>query len=199
MSQTRARLNPDESAALTRLVLSYCLGRGSICLCSRTYSLQLHQPSAHKEYTHYQWRRLRQFLPTTKEPKYHPTGDGKAGTGQWRLRVSSKSFETAFHLLYPDGFRLSSAVLELLGAEAIGALWADRGRVLMTRGANYCNGRLHLSRYRAAASLAPLGGRADALLRLPRHRGLDRGTARHLDGPGRMSGTEVQDTRSLPA
>ncbi|MFO0000679.1 MAG: hypothetical protein ACK559_06095, partial [bacterium] len=50
MSQTRARLNPDESAALTRLVLSYCLGRGSICLCSRTYSLQLHQPSAHKEY-----------------------------------------------------------------------------------------------------------------------------------------------------
>ena len=147
MSQTRARLNPDESAALTRLVLSYCLGRGSICLCSRTYSLQLHQPSAHMEYTHYQWRRLRQFLPTTKEPKYHPTGDSKAGTGQWRLRVSSKSFETAFHLLYPDGFRLSSAVLELLGAEAIGALWADRGRVLMTRGANYCNGRLNLSRY----------------------------------------------------
>jgi len=147
MSQPRARLNPDESAALTRLVLSYCLGRGSICLCSRSYSLQLHQPKAHMEYTHYQWRRLRQFLPTTKEPKYHPNAGSDPNTGQWRLRVSSKHFETAFRLLYPSGFRLSSAVLELLGAEAIASLWADRGRVLMTRGANYCNGRLNLSRY----------------------------------------------------
>jgi hypothetical protein len=37
-------------------------------------------------------------------------------------------------------------VLELLGAEAIATLWADRGRIVMTRGANYCNGRLNLSR-----------------------------------------------------
>lgn len=146
MPQNRPVLNPDEGAALTRLVLSYCLGRGSICLCSRSYSLQLHQPKRHGDYTAYQWRRLRQYLPTTKEPKYYPTS-GTSHTGQWRLRVSSKYFETAFHLLYPDGFHLSSAVLELLGSEAIGALWADRGRVLMTKRSNYCNGRLNLSRY----------------------------------------------------
>lgn len=148
MAQSRPKLNPDEGAALTRLVLSYCLGRGSISLCSRTYSLQLHQPKAHQDYVHYQWRRLRQFLPTTREPRYYPSDGGDGGTGQWRLRVSSKSFETAFHLLYPKGFLLSSAVLELLGAEAIAALWADRGRVILTRGAHYCNGRLNLSRYK---------------------------------------------------
>lgn len=146
MPQGRPVLTPDESAALTRLVLSYCLGRGSICLCSRSYSLQLHQPQRHADYTAYQWRRLRQYLPNTKEPRYYPTS-GAAHTGQWRLRVSSKYFETAYHLLYPDGLRLTSAVLELLGAEAIGALWADRGRVLMTKNANFCNGRLGLSRY----------------------------------------------------
>lgn len=146
MAQARHVLNPDEGAALTRLVLSYCLGRGSICLCSRSYSLQLHQPSRHGDYTTYQWRRLRQYLPTTKEPRYYPT-NAAANTGQWRLRVSSKYFETAHHLLYPDGLKLSSAVLELLGSEAIGALWADRGRVLLTKHANYCNGRLNLSRY----------------------------------------------------
>lgn len=147
VTQQRTPLNPDESAALTRLVLAYCLGRGSICLCSRSYSLQLHQPKAHGDYTHYQWRRLRQFLPAIKEPRYHPTGDGSGETGQWRLRVSSLYFETAYRLLYPDGFRLSSSVLELLGSEAIATLWADRGRVLMGRGAVHCNGRLNLSRF----------------------------------------------------
>jgi len=147
-AQPRTVLNPTESAALTRLVLAYCLGRGSICLCSRSYSLQLHQPRANMDYTHYQWRRLRQYLPNTKAPRYVPvkgeSADGRAG--QWRLRVSSKYFETAFHLLYPDGFQLNSSVLELLGAEAIGSLWADRGRILVTRGRNYCTGRLNLSR-----------------------------------------------------
>lgn len=147
VNQFRPPLNPDESAALTRLVLAYCLGRGSICLCSRSYSLQLHQPKAHADYTHYQWRRLRQFLPAIKEPRYHPTGDGGGDTGQWRLRVSSLYFETAYNLLYPNGFRLSSGVLELLGSEAIATLWADRGRVLMSRGAAHCNGRLNLSRF----------------------------------------------------
>lgn len=147
MNQQRPALNPDESAALTRLVLSYCLGRGSICLSSRSYSLQLHQPKAHADYTHYQWRRLRQFLPAIKEPRYHPT-DAAGDTGQWRLRVSSKYFETAYNLLYPDGFNLTSSVLELLGSEAIASLWSDRGRVLMGRGAVHCTGRLNLSRYR---------------------------------------------------
>lgn len=149
MPQNRPVLTPHESAALTRLVLGYCIGRGSICLCSRTYSLQLHQPRKHQEYTHYQWRRLRQFLPLTKEPRYYPTVGGPEGTGQWRLRVSSKYFETAYHLLYPEGgpMQVSSAVLELLGAEAIASLWADRGYVLMTKSANYCNGRLNLSRF----------------------------------------------------
>ena len=149
MSQVRAVLNPVESAALTRLVLSYCLGRGSLCLCSRSYSLQLHQPRTNMDYTHYQWRRLRQFLPNTKAPRYVPVkgadADGRAG--QWRLRVSSKFFETAFHLLYPDGFQVNEAVFSLLGAEAIAAIWADRGRILVTRGRNYCTGRLNLSRY----------------------------------------------------
>lgn len=149
MPQNRPVLTPHESAALTRLVLSYCLGRGSICLCSRTYSLQLHQPRKHEDYVNYQWRRLRQYLPNTKEPRYHPTADGRGDTGQWRLRVSSKFFETAYRLLYPEAgpMQVSSAVLELLGAEAIASLWADRGRVLMTKTANYCNGRLNLSRF----------------------------------------------------
>ena len=148
MSQPRTVLNPVESAALTRLVLAYCLGRGSLCLCSRSYSLQLHQPRPNMDFTHYQWRRLRQFLPNTRAPRYVPIKgsetDGMAG--QWRLRVSSKYFETAFKLLYPDGFKVSAAVLELLGAEAIASLWADRGRVLVTKGRNYCTGRLNLSR-----------------------------------------------------
>lgn len=146
MNLSRSKLTPDEGAALTRLVLSYCLGRGSISLCSRSYSLQLHQPKAHADYTHYQWRRLRQFLPTIKEPRYYAT-DGSGDTGQWRLRVSSLSFETAYKLLYPNGLRLTSTVLELLGSEAIASLWADRGRVLLTRGAAHCSGRLNLSRF----------------------------------------------------
>lgn len=128
------------------------------------------------DYTHYQWRRLRQFLPNTKAPRYVPlTGDNADGrAGQWRLRVSSKYFETAFHLLYPNGFHLSAAVLELLGAEAIAALWADRGRVLVTRGRNFCTGRLNLSRLsfteaeRVATWISRLTGSGSTLHHGPR-------------------------------
>lgn len=141
----QAPLNPDESAALTRLLLGFCLGKGSLCLYSRSYVLQIGQPKAYSDYAHYQWRRLRQFLPTAKEPKFHPMTNSAGG--QWRLRVCSRHFETAYRLLYgEERMSITSTVLELLGAEAIATLWADRGRILMTRGANYCNGRLNLSR-----------------------------------------------------
>jgi hypothetical protein len=144
-----APLNPDESAALTRLLLGFCLGKGSLCLYSRSYVLQISQPKAATDYSHYQWRRLRQFLPTAKEPKYHQIANAAAGSGQWRLRTCSRHFVTAWRLLYGEGQgrRLNSNVLELLGAEAIATLWADRGRILMTKGANFCNGRLNLSAY----------------------------------------------------
>lgn len=142
----QAPLNPDESAALTRLLLGFCLGKGSLCLYSRSYVLQIGQPRNLQDYSLYQWRRIRQFLPTAKEPKLHELTTSAGG--QWRLRVCSRHFETAFKLLYGSGaFMLNSSVLELLGAEAIANLWADRGRILMTRGANYCNGRLSLSRF----------------------------------------------------
>lgn len=142
----QAPLNPDESAALTRLLLGFCLGKGSLCLYSRSYVLQIGQPKAYSDYAHYQWRRLRQFLPTSKEPRFHPMTNSSGG--QWRLRVCSRHFETAYKLLYGsgNGMAVSSNVLELLGAEAIATLWADRGRILMTRGDNYCTGRLNLSR-----------------------------------------------------
>lgn len=149
MNPSRPVLTPDASAALTRLVLAYCLGRGSICLYSRSYVLQIHHQQALADYAFYQWRRVRQFLPAIKPPVHHALKPNQKGGGaQWRLRVSSRWFETAWRLLYkPDGFRVTSPVLELLGAEAIGSLWADRGRVLIPRSGERCFGRLNLSRY----------------------------------------------------
>lgn len=143
-------ITPDESAALTRLALSYCLGKGSICLVSRSFSLQIAHPKSEREYAYYQWRRLCQYLPRTKEPKFHEINDGicKEGSGQWRLRVGSRWFETAWRLLYGTGsFYVDSTVLDLLGVEALAALWADKGRVQLTRNGNFCTGRLNLSRY----------------------------------------------------
>lgn len=145
-------LNPYEAAALTRLVMSYCLGKGSICVYSRSYVLQLPQPKRYGDYSRYQWRRLCQFIPTAKEPKFVPMKSNDS-LGQWRLRISSRWFETAYNLLYPlehaeaDGyrlFRLNRDVLGMLGAEAIASIWADRAR-LIASGSGH-RAQLNLSR-----------------------------------------------------
>lgn len=141
----RVALNPDDAAALTRLVLGYCLGRGSVGLASRSYALQLHQPARHETYIRYQWSRLRQFLPGMKPPVFI-TKDPDRQSGQWRVRTSSRHFETAHRLLYPDGLKITSELLELLGGEAMAALWADRGWVNRS-GEHYIQGRLNLSRF----------------------------------------------------
>lgn len=149
MPQRRVILNSDETAALTRLVIGFCLGKGSLCLYSRSYVLQIAQPKLLGAYSRYQWDRLRQFLPSALPPRYFRIEDPrlKSESGQWRLRTSSLYFETAHRLLYPQGdFSLTSAVLELVGAEAIANLWADRGRILRTRQANFCSGQLNLSK-----------------------------------------------------
>lgn len=152
----QVRLNPYESAALTRLVMAFCLGKGSICLYSRSYVLQIGQPLRCGDYSRYQWRRLCQFIPSAKEPALYAL-DGnepaQASKGQWRLRVSSRWFETAYNMLYPLSgmddtgfrpFRIEPPTLELLGAEAIAALWADRGRLLV--GGKRLRGQMNLSR-----------------------------------------------------
>jgi hypothetical protein len=90
-------------------------------------------------------------------PKFHglnPAAQEEGiGKGQWRLRVSSRWFETAYNMLYPLSgadetgyrpFRIEPTTLELLGAEAIAALWADRGRLLT--GGRRLRGQLNLSR-----------------------------------------------------
>lgn len=148
MGTRRVHLTPDSSAALTRLVLAYCLGRGGLCLSSRSYALQVHQPLAQRDYVLYQYRRLQQFLPEISPPRFYPDRSSETSqTGQWRIRIHSRWFETAYNLLYPDGLQLRSCVLELLGAEAIAALWADRGWMGLTKAGHYCHGRLSLSRY----------------------------------------------------
>jgi hypothetical protein len=110
--------------------------------------LQIPHPQLQQDYAFYQWRRLATFLPTMKQPVLQAV-PAREGTGQWNLRCGSRWFETAWRLLYGvhGRFEVNPEVLQLLGAEALGSLWADRGRVLMTRGANYCQGRLNLSRY----------------------------------------------------
>lgn len=149
MPRSRTVLTADESAALTRLSLAYCLGKGSISLYSRCFVLQIPHPQQQRDYAMYQWRRLATFLPGLKEPQLHAVSSKDQGAGQWRLRCGSRWFETAWRLLYGvhGRFEVNPEVLQLLGAEALGSLWADRGRVLMTRGANFCQGRLNLSRY----------------------------------------------------
>ena len=142
-------LTADEAAGLTRLALAYCLGKGSISLYSRCYVLQIPHPKQHEDYAFYQWRRLQAFLPAIKPPKLQAVTGSSDDAGQWALRCGSRWFETAWRLLYGvhGRFEVNPEVLQLLGAEALGSLWADRGRVLMTRGANFCHGRLNLSRY----------------------------------------------------
>jgi hypothetical protein len=142
-------LTADEAAGLTRLALAYCLGKGSISLYSRCYVLQIPHPKQHEDYAFYQWRRLQAFLPTIKPPRLQAVTNSSDDAGQWALRCGSRWFETAWRLLYGvhGRFEVNPEVLQLLGAEALGSLWADRGRVLMTRGANFCHGRLNLSRY----------------------------------------------------
>lgn len=154
----RTILNPYESAALTRQVMSFCLGKGSLCLYSRCYVLQIAQPHHAGDYAHYQWRRICQFIPTAKPPRFHPLGNEQGGgdrqARQWRLRITSRWFETAYNMLYPQSgadphtgyrpFQIEANALELLGAEAIASLWADRGRVI--RGSGSLKGQLNLSR-----------------------------------------------------
>jgi hypothetical protein len=155
MRLRRIQLSSVESAALTRLVIAYCLGRGSLCYVSRSISLQISHAFHEEDYILYKWRRICQFLPQTTPPQLYRLGRGGAqpdeAFGQWRLRVGSKHFQVASNLLYPDGsancIRLTSEPLELVGAEGIGALWADRGRIFHNRSSSFSQGRLNLSRY----------------------------------------------------
>lgn len=155
-STARIQLNPYESTALTRLVMAFCLGKGSLCLYSRSVVLQVGQPSRCGDYSRYQWRRLCQFLPQAKPPvlfmSKHHQPEVAERKGQWRLRVCSRWFETAYNMLYPvDGmdetgfrpFRVDETALSLLGAEAMASLWADRGRLLT--GSRRLQGQLNLS------------------------------------------------------
>lgn len=156
-SQSKTQLNPYEAAALTRLLVGFCLGRGSICVYSRSYVLQIPHKKRHGDYVDYQWRRLCQFIPTVKPPKLIAMKGADStedpSTGQWRLRVSSRWFETAYNLLYPrqEGygntdrlFTITPEALSLVGAEALGCLWADRARVF--RGKERMRGQLNVSR-----------------------------------------------------
>ncbi len=159
MGNRSAPLSPPESAALTRLVIAYCLGRGSLCVASRTLCLQLYHPSRFEEYAFYQWRRIRRFLPNARPPKLHEQKTGKvvseddeiAGQAQWRMRVSSLHFRTAFNLLYPmgggRGLEITPDALSLVGAEALASLWADRGRLVKRKSSRCIEGRLNLSRH----------------------------------------------------
>jgi hypothetical protein len=155
MRLRRIQLSSGESAALTRLVIAYCLGRGSLCYVSRSLSLQISHAYGEEDYIHYKWRRLCQYLPRTTAPQLYRLGRADANEneafGQWRLRVGSRHFRVASNLLYPDGnsggIRLTSEPLELVGAEGIGALWADRGRIHYNRSSSFSQGRLNLSRF----------------------------------------------------
>jgi hypothetical protein len=143
-------LQPDAAAAFTRLVLGLCLGRGGITYYSRSWNLLVQQPRYKEDYICYQWSRVVQFLPRVKRPRwvrsYAP--QSRPDAGNWRLRCTSQNLETAFNLLYPRGeYQLSSSVLELLGGEAIGMLWADRGAIRMHRRRPGCTGRLTLARH----------------------------------------------------
>jgi hypothetical protein len=151
-------LSTVETAALTRLVVSYCLGRGSLCLVSRSISLQISHSQSLSDYCHYQWRRICQYLPRTSPPKLYaiPSRKGddpeaEASPGQWRLRVGSVHFAVAANLLYAGGIgrglQLTSGALEIAGAEAIASLWADRGRLRHSRGGDPTQGRLSLSQF----------------------------------------------------
>jgi hypothetical protein len=161
MAARSVELSSVESAALTRLAIGFCLGRGSICTVTRSLCLQTYQPKALQDYANYQWRRLAAFLPKLAEPKLHEARSGKklgpddepeeGACAQWRIRAYSRNFAVAQRLLYPNGTRvgvhLTGDCLSLLGAEAMAALWADRGRLVRVRGAGPLQGRLNLRRY----------------------------------------------------
>lgn len=157
-------LSPPEIAALTRLALSFCLGRGSLCTVTRSISLQLYQPRAAEEYIWYQWRRLSVYLPRIRQPRLHEAVTGQAleasettqegakpTAAQWRLRVSSVHLQVAQRLLYPQPGSsrafVTADALSLVGVEGMAALWADRGRLVQPRGNPHAQGRLNLSRY----------------------------------------------------
>jgi hypothetical protein len=81
MANRSTPLSPPESAALTRLVIAYCLGRGSLCKASRTLCLQLYHPARFEEYAFYQWRRIRRFLPSCRPPRLHEQKTGRVMGG----------------------------------------------------------------------------------------------------------------------
>jgi len=123
--------SPDEGLLLTRLVLGFCLGKGSLSRYARTVNLQITHPQSAGDYANYQWRRLLQVLPTAKPPVLHRPPTGRPS---WRIRVGSRFFTPAFNMLYGSGeLEVSRDVLSLLGAEAIATLWADRGQVKQSR------------------------------------------------------------------
>jgi hypothetical protein len=168
MGRRAIPMNPPESAALTRLVIAYCLGRGSLCLGKRTLVLQLYHPARFEEYAFYQWRRVRRFLPACKPPRLHEHATGRVicpdtdpiERAQWRLRASSVHLRTAMNLLYPlgssRGLEITSDALSLVDTEAAASLWADRGRLLKRQSSSCAEGRLNLSRFSfgSAATIA---------------------------------------------
>lgn len=180
-------LSPPEIAGLTRLALSFALGRGSVCPVTRSFSLQLYQPHSAEDYIWYQWRRISVFLPKTKPPRLHEALSGTAidpqekddKAAQWRLRVSSIHLQVARRLLYPQPNssqpQITSDALSLLGVEAMACLWADRGRLVQPRGNPHAQGRLNLSRYdwRSAATfqqwIAALAGAHGQVAANPRN------------------------------
>jgi hypothetical protein len=143
-------LCPSTAAALTRAVLPFCLGRGSISVFSRSYNLSLQHPRERREVAWHQRSRLLAYLPRMKEPRWVPsTATGaRQEAGWWRLRVANASLETAWRLLYHSGsYSITEEILEILGIDAIASLWADRGSLKSRANRSICTGRLNLVRH----------------------------------------------------
>lgn len=146
----RVHLSPDQSVALTRQVLAFCLGKGSMAYYSRAWSFSITHPKPLLEYAHYQRSRLLRLVPTIRPPLWVKRRDASATEtdGGYQLRFSSIYLETAYMLAYPNGeYRISSGILEMLGAEAIACLWADRGRIKIHKQRNTAVGLLLLQRH----------------------------------------------------
>ena len=75
---------------------------------------------------------FRNFVPTKAEivPYMTPARASGKRTEILRFRVSTTKLRPVFNLLYPCGEReITSAVLELLGAQALAWAWAEGGRL----------------------------------------------------------------------
>jgi len=119
------------TAQLTKTVMSWCLGRGTLAIrgAKRRPWIEIRRDERERPYLSYQLFSLRRAARGPSDD-IRDTLATKGFYDTERIRFTAEGLDAAYRLLYPRDKRLiTPEVLSIVGIQGLTALWLDQGKI----------------------------------------------------------------------